>query len=99
MEKLLIEEQEVNIGFTRADEYATMYTSDITWIRKLDKMCEKCPNDYECIKEFKTKDGVLVAKEYKFPKKLISLRKPNKKIELTEDEKNKRINNLKKNNN
>lgn len=96
MEKLCLEEQEVVINFDRVDEFATIYTSDITWIRKMDKMCEECPDEYKCIQESKC-NGNIVGKTYQFPKKLVSLRKPMKQKNVTEEVKKLRMENLAKN--
>lgn len=95
MDKLLLEEQEVCINFTRIDEFATIYASDITWIRKMDKMCEECPDDYKCISESKASDGSVVGKTYQFPKKLVSLRKPMKQ-NVSDEVKQLRMQNLSK---
>lgn len=96
MDKLLLEEQEVSINFTRLDDFATIYASDITWIRKMDKLCEECPDAYECIAVAKTSDGTIVGKTYKFPKKLISPRKPMKQENVSEEVKKVRMQNLSK---
>lgn len=96
MEKLLLEEQEVNINFTRDVDFATLYTSDITWIRKMDKLCEECPDDYQCTEISRCGDTI-VGKTYKFPKKLISPRKPMKQKNVTEEVKKVRMENLSKN--
>lgn len=93
MEKLTIEEQEVVINFGRADENATLYTSDIRWIRKMDKMCENYPDDYKCISNAKI-NGDIVAKTYEFPIALLSLRKSRKRKEVSEETKQARIKNL-----
>lgn len=95
MEKILLEEQEVSINFDRLDETATIYTSDITWIKKMDKMCKECPDEYKCIEESICGD-VVVGKTYSFPKKLISLRKPMKQKNISEKVKALRKENLSK---
>lgn len=65
---LSLEEQEVHINFGRTDEYATLYTSDSTYITKMDNLVKKSPELYKIIAE--TSAG----KTYMFPKRLISLR-------------------------
>lgn len=94
MEKLSLEEQEVSISFDRVSDTATLYASDITWIRKMDKMCEECPDAYKCIAVSKCGDEV-VGKTYSFPKKLVSTRKPMTKNE-DEEVRQKRLQNLNK---
>lgn len=84
MGKLLLEEQEVVINFDRVGENATIYTSDMKWIRKLDRMCEAHPDVYKCINE-STSDGRVFAKTYSFPKKLVSVRNPMKKRNISEE--------------
>lgn len=78
--KLLKEEQEVCITFDKIGDNAKLYTSDPSWIRKMDKMCEKNEDLFKCIK----RDDVSAT--YEFPKKNVSIRKGNAKIELTEEE-------------
>lgn len=95
MEKLSLDEQEVVINFSRADELATFYSSDVTWIKKMDKLCEEYPNEYKCISESKI-GGEVVGKTYSFPKKLVSPRKPSTKREVSEEVRQARINNLQK---
>lgn len=94
MEKLSIEEQEVNINFNRLSDEATLYTSDITFIRAMDKKCEECPDTYKCIEIGKTPEGVVVSKTYSFPKKLVSVRKPMAQKNVSEDVKKLRMENL-----
>ena len=64
-----LDEQEVTINLLRTDEMAEIYCSDTTWINKLNKLCEASPDLYKKIKE--TENGCT----YRFPKKLVSLRK------------------------
>ena len=95
-EKLTAEEQEVCINYNKADDTAIMYISDTTQIKKIDKMCEAYPDTYICKQVHKLSNGEIVGKTYEFPKKLVSLRKPNKKMKLTEEEKTERMKNLNK---
>ena len=94
VEKLSIEEQEVSINFNRASDVATLYTSDITWIRSMDKKCEENPDTYKCIEIGKMPDGTIVSKTYSFPKKLVSTRKPMAQKNVSEDVKKIRMENL-----
>ncbi len=68
-----IEEQETVIGFMRDEKFCTVYTSDSTVMTKLDKRVEKS-KDWELIKVDKLRDGSVVSKTYKAPKRLISFR-------------------------
>jgi len=75
-----ISEQEVHISFMRNEDFATIYTSDTTYVTKLDKLCKTSPDMYSLIadtgrgKTYRVKD-----------KTLISLR--TKKRELSEEQK------------
>lgn len=46
---LSISEQEVCINFMRDEDFATIYTSDTTYITKLDKLCKTSPEMYSLI--------------------------------------------------
>ena len=82
--KRLPEEQEVTIGFDKKDEFARLYSSDPSWIRKMDKLCIEQPENFECVER-----GEDYAK-YKFPKKLASIRKGRITVELSAEEKQRR---------
>lgn len=69
------EEQETIINFTADDKMAQVYICDSVYIRKLDRLCEKSPDQYKVIQQ----DGY--SKTYTMPKKLVSFRIPR---ELTE---------------
>lgn len=71
---LSIEEQEVHIGASRDEEYATAYCSDSTWITKFDKLVKKSPDLFSVIAEND------ISKTYKFPKRLISIRSTIKEV-------------------
>lgn len=75
-----ISEQEVCINFMRNEEHATIYTSDTTYMTKLDKLCRANPDMYSLIAD--TGRG----KTYRVEDKtLISFR--SKKRELSEEQK------------
>ncbi len=75
-----ISEQEVNINFMRDEDFATIYTSDTTYMTKLDKLCKTSPDMYSLISD--TGRG----KTYRVEDKtLISFRA--KKRELSEEQK------------
>jgi len=75
-----ISEQEVHINFMRDEDFATIYTSDTTYMTKLDKLCKASPDMYSLISD--TGRG----KTYRLEDKtLISFRA--KKRELSEEQK------------
>lgn len=80
MRQTAIEEQEVNINFGRNDDMVTLYSSDSTWITKLDKLVAKAPDLYKVVND----DDF--GKTYTFPKKLLSLRSSIVQREYTEEQ-------------
>ena len=66
-------ELETIISYNRIDKTANLYTADSYVINKMDKLVEKYPNEYRCIKD----SGE--SKEYEFPKKLVQIRAPRKR--------------------
>ena len=77
-----ISEQEVHINFMRDEDFATIYTSDTTYMTKLDKLCKTSPDMYSLIAD--TSRG----KTYRLEDKtLISFRSKKIKRELTEEQK------------
>lgn len=44
-----ISEQEVSINFMRDEDFAIIYTSDTTYMTKLDKLCKTSPDMYSLI--------------------------------------------------
>ena len=78
---LSIEEQELCINALRDEDFATAYSSDRTWITKLDKLVEKSPDLFEVISENE------YGKTYKFPKRLISIRSSIVTREMTNEQK------------
>lgn len=75
-----ISEQEVCINFMRDEDFATIYTSDTTYMTKLDKLCKASPNMYSLLSD--TSRG----KTYRVEDKtLISFRA--KKRELSDEQK------------
>lgn len=71
------EEQETIINFCADDKTAHVYTCDSVYIRKLDKLCERCPDIYKVVKQDEC------SKTYSMPKRLVSFRVPR---ELTEEQ-------------
>ncbi len=75
-----ISEQEVCINFMRDEDFAIIYTSDTTYMTRLDKLCKASPDMYSLISD--TGRG----KTYRVEDKtLISFRV--KKRELSEEQK------------
>ena len=62
-----ISEQEVCINFMRDEDFATIYTSDTTYMTKLDKLCKTSPNMYSLItdtgrgKTYRVEDKALIS--------------------------------------
>ena len=75
-----ISEQSANINFMRDEDHATIYTSDTTYMTKLDKLCKSSPDMYSLIAD--TGRGKTYRVEVKT---LISFRA--KKRELSEEQK------------
>lgn len=73
-------EQETIITFNAAED-----TADPVYIRKLDKLTEKNPEQFKPGK-VETYQGEIVAKRYIFPKRFISIRSKDVKRELTEEQ-------------
>ena len=77
-------EQETTISFSRDERFAIVWTNDRTMITKLDRMCEKSPENYECIDT-----GCVLDKRYRINDKgLISFRSG--RIQLTEEQRKQR---------
>lgn len=82
------DEQETVINFGRNDETVTCWTSDSTWMTKMDKLIEKNPEEFKCTKE-ETIDGQVVQKRYEFPKKYVSIRSKSRSANLTDEQRKK----------
>lgn len=70
-----ISEQEVCINFMRDEDFATIYTSDTTYMTKLDKLCKTSPNMYSLVSDTGRGKTYRVA-----DKTLISFRSKKKKL-------------------
>lgn len=66
-------EQEVIINFDRAGDEASLYTADPIWIRKMDKLVKDHPERFKVIRQ-ETYKGEVIAKDYTFPKRFITIR-------------------------
>ena len=71
---IILQEQETVVNFGRTDDYAIIYTSDSTQMTKLDKKVKENSDVWSVVEEIKDRQGNLVGKKYKAPKKLISFR-------------------------
>lgn len=72
------DEQEININKVRTDDYFTVYTNDSTWLTKLLKFAEPIDPEYE--------DGRIISAKFKLLSNQVTLKKPSKKRELTEEQ-------------
>ena len=74
-------EKETIILLNAAEDTASIYTADPVWLRNLDKLVEKNPQCYQCVKADE------VSKTYSMPKRFISLRSKEKTVTLTAEQK------------
>lgn len=65
-------EMETHITWNAEEKIATVYTCDLTTIRKLDKLVEQCPEVYRCIWEGENP----TAKKYTVPARYVRFGKP-----------------------
>lgn len=79
------QEQETVISFNAAEDTAELYTADPVYIRKMDKLTEKNPEQFK-LGRVETYQGEIVAKRYIFPKRFLSIRSKDVKRELTEEQ-------------
>jgi hypothetical protein len=79
-------EQETIVTIGALDKVANICSNDPGYWSKLDKMCEKCPNEYKLIRVHRTKDGLILCKWYEVPRKLVRFAPPIAKRELTEEQ-------------
>lgn len=71
-------EQETSIWYNNEDDMAICYTCNKALMNKLDKYCANYPDTYNFKRDI-VYDGIVVGKEYIFPKKLVSFRSPSTK--------------------
>ena len=86
MSRLSISEQETTINIMRDDNFAELYTCDQLMITKMDNMVKKS-SEYSVKHIEYYPDGSLLSKVYVFPKKLLSFRSAQIKREMTEEQK------------
>lgn len=82
---LCMTEQEFNILHSRGDRHVDMYVSDTLWMRKMDRLVQESPEHYQCTKVITAK-GEIVGKEYRFPVKMLLLRRRPVVCHLTEEQ-------------
>lgn len=93
---VLPNEQETTISFSRDGKEADVWTSDITMMTKLDKLCSDSPNEYKCIEVGRSLDGLLTNKRYTIKnKRLLSFRSGTVKRNMTEEQRAKAAERLK----
>ena len=78
--RLTREEQEVIITTSAADDLAEVYAADPIYIRKMDKLVERDPENY------KVKSKNSYSTTYTMPKKLLGFRVPSAPRVFTEEE-------------
>ena len=79
-------EQEVIINFNAEEDTATLYTANPAWIRKLDRLVEQNPEQFEMYRKEKM-DGQIISEAYRFPKRFVSIRSKDKTSCMTEEQK------------
>lgn len=83
-----LEEQETVINFSRTEDKAMLYTSDRTWMTKMDKFVKSNPKMFKVVEENE------ISKRYEFPKSLLTVRKGY--VNLTEEQRKARSEMMKK---
>ena len=78
-------EQEVIISLNAAEDTAEIYTADPVWIRKMDKLVQRNPEQFRPGK-VEAYQGEVVAKRYTFPKRFVSIRSKDVKQALTDEQ-------------
>lgn len=79
------QEMETIVNFDAAGELCELYTADPVWMRKLDKLMQKNPEDF---KEGRAEryQGEVIARRFTFPKRFLSIRSKTVKRELTDEQ-------------
>ena len=82
-----ITEQETIVNIYRDKRECYIWTSDTTMINKLDKMCDRSPDNYK-LENTGYVDGVITDKDYRIAdKSLISFRACKRNVSLTDEQK------------
>lgn len=93
-----LEEQETTISFSRVDKRIDIWTNGRTMITKLDNLCKSCPSMYVSRSVGKNAQGEVMDKQYYLlDKSLLSFRKVKVKYDLTDEQKAKRAEQLRRN--
>lgn len=87
-------ERETCLGFDNSGPKCQLTTFNKTLIKQLDNYCIEFPKEYKKINDIYV-DDILEGKEYTFPKKLVTIRKPTK-TKMTERQKKEVAERLKK---
>ncbi|MGK4040926.1 hypothetical protein AB0Y20_01395 [Heyndrickxia oleronia] len=72
------EEQEININKERLSDKFHIYTNDSTWLTKLLKIAEPIDPEFE--------NGRIISAKFELQANQVSLRKPSKKREMTDEQ-------------
>lgn len=80
-------ERETVITWDDGTHSATLTTYNTAMIRKMDDYCKKHPKEYRLHNEIIYDDEV-VGKEYKFPKRLVTVRQPTTRTMTDEQKQN-----------
>lgn len=94
---LTIEEQETHINWSRGDDRAKIYVSDVTTMTRLDKLVAAENSDWKLDKEYREKDGRVTEKFYSCPVELISFRSRRTSQNLTEKQREALANRMREN--
>lgn len=88
-------EQETVVNFNAEEDTAELYTADPVMIRKMDKLVEENPEQFSG-KVHSTYKGEVYAKKYYFPKRFVSIRTKDIKRNVTEEQREKAREQMKK---
>lgn len=69
-------EQETSIVWDEEMKVANIYTASPISMRKLDKLCEACPDEYKQTWTETDKNGRVTSAKYQVPAKLVRFAKP-----------------------
>ena len=78
-------EREVIINFDDASDMANLYTANKVWIRKMDKLVAEHPESFKFRRQ-ETYKGEVIAKDYTFPKRFVSIRTKDVKRNMTDEQ-------------
>jgi len=79
-------ERETTFGWDKSTNICQLITFDQALDRKLMGYCKKHPDIFKMVSE-QVFEGIVEGHEFEFPKRLISIRQPTKRKQLTEDQK------------